>query len=67
MISNDLDLKLLALAWCEQNRNFTGLVWWPRRHYDTMSPGDFVEAFDELAARAEPFAAYPIVHVKPKR
>jgi hypothetical protein len=32
-----------------------------------MSPGDFVAAFEELARRDDPFAAYPIVHIKPTR
>lgn len=67
MVSNDLDMKLLAQAWYEQRSRFVGLVWWPRRHYATMSPGDFVAAFQELAARDDPFSPYPIVHIKPKR
>ena len=38
------------------------------RAIDTrMTPGDLLGAFDELAARDEPFAPYPIVHLKPKR
>lgn len=67
MVSNDLDVKLLAEAWYERGRRYVGLVWWPRRHYEVMSPGDFVGAFEELAALDDPFAAYPIVHLKPKR
>lgn len=32
-----------------------------------MSPGEFVAAFEELAGLDDAFAAYPIVHIKPKR
>jgi len=31
-----------------------------------MGPGDFATAFEELAAQDDPFAGYPIVHIKPK-
>ena len=67
LVSNDFDMKLLAENWFVEGRPFPGLVWWHRRHYKTMSPGDFVAAFEELAARDDPFAGYPIVHIKPKR
>ena len=46
---------------------FPGLVWWPRRLYETMGPGDFVAAFEELAGQDDAFAVYPIVHINPKR
>jgi hypothetical protein len=67
LVSNDVDMKAIAELWFLETRRFPGLVWWHRRHYETMSPGDFVAAFEELAARDEPFAEYPIVHIKPKR
>jgi Domain of unknown function (DUF5615) len=67
LVSNDIDMKLLAETWAAEGRRFPGLVWWPRRHYAAMTPGDFVAAFEELAARDDLFAAYPIVHLKPKR
>lgn len=31
-----------------------------------MKPGHFLEAFEELAREDDPFAAYPIVHIKPR-
>jgi len=67
LVSNDSDMKLLAEGWAAEGKPFPGLVWWHRRHYQTMSPGDFVAAFEELALRDDPFAGYPIVHIKPKR
>jgi hypothetical protein len=67
LVSNDIDMKLIAEAWFLEGRSFPGLIWWPRRHYAVISPGDFVAAFEELAALDEPFSAYPIIHIKPKR
>ena len=67
LVSNDIDMKMMAEAWFLEGRSFPGLVWWPRSHYAAMRPGDFVAAFEELAARDDPFAGYPIVHIKPKR
>jgi len=67
LVSNDIDMKTLAEAWFLESRTFPGLVWWPRSHYAVMRPGDFVVAFEELAGRDNPFAGYPIVHIKPNR
>lgn len=58
-------MKRMAEAWYEHARAYVGLIWWPRRYYETMSPGDFVNAFEELAAQSDPFSAYPIIHLKP--
>lgn len=66
LVSNDRDMKAIAAAWFAGARSFPGLVWWPRSHYVVMSPGDFVAAFEQLAALDEPFSAYPIIHIKPK-
>jgi len=67
LVSNDIDMKAIAEAWFLDGRSFPGLAWWPRSHYAVMSPGDFVTAFEELARRDDPFAAYPIAHIKPLR
>jgi hypothetical protein len=66
IVANDIDLKLLALRWLTEGRPFRGLVWWPREHYQRMGPGDFLDAFEELAAGDDPFASYPIVHITPR-
>jgi hypothetical protein len=67
LVSNDRDMKAIAVAWFAEGRSFSGLAWWPRSHYAVMSPGDFVEAFEELARQDDPFGLYPIVHIKPRR
>jgi hypothetical protein len=67
LVSNDSDMLLIGESWAAEGRRFPGLIWWHRRHYQHMNPGDFVAAFEELAARDDPFAAFPIVYIKPKR
>jgi hypothetical protein len=67
LVSNDRDMKAIAVAWFVEGQSFTGLVWWPREHYGRMTRGDFLEAFAALACQDDPFAVYPIVHLKPKR
>lgn len=66
MVSNDADMKALGERWLASGIPFRGLVWWPRRHYDRMSEGDFLEAFEELAVQDDPFFPYPIAFIKPK-
>jgi hypothetical protein len=65
LVSNDIDMKLLAETWVADGRRFPGLVWWRRSHYAAMSPGDIVAAFEELAAQDDDPFAYPIIHLKP--
>jgi hypothetical protein len=66
LVSNDLDMKEIAESWVAESRPFPGLVWWHRRHYAGMRPGAFVAAFEETAALEDPFAGYPILHLKPR-
>ena len=66
LVSNDTDMLVLAEQWFAEGRPFAGLIWWPRGHYRRMSPGDFCDAFEELAAQDDPFGAYSIVHLKPR-
>ena len=65
MVANDADMKALAESWLAVGKPFRGLVWWPRRHYDRMSEGDFVAAFEALAIRDDPFSPYPVLFLKP--
>lgn len=65
LVSNDIDMKILAETWFLQGKSYRGLIWWPRSHYTLMSPGGFAAAFEELAAEDDPFVGYPIVHIKP--
>ena len=66
LVSNDVDMKALGERWFEDGRRFPGLIWWPRSHYRRMTPGDFLHAFEDLAAMEDPFSPYPIVYIKPK-
>ncbi len=67
VVSNDVDMKNLAEKWFDEERRFTGLIWWPKEHHRRMRVGDFLEAFEELATQDDPFRPYPIIHVKPTR
>ncbi len=67
LVTNDDDQKEIAIRWYLEGRPFAGLVWWPQQQYRTMRPRDVVQRFEEYAAQDEPFAAYPIVHLKPPR
>lgn len=68
LVSNDVGMKAIAEAWFVDGRPFAGLVWWwPQSHYAVMGPGDFVAAFDDMAAQDNPFSGYPIVYIKPRR
>lgn len=65
LVSNDSDMKALAEIWVERGLEFPGLIWWPRSHYERMSVGDLLAAFEELGAVGEP-CEYPIRYIKPK-
>lgn len=67
LVTNDEDQKQIARQWYRVGRPFPGLIWWPQAQYRLMRPGDFVARFEELAEQADPFAAYPIIHLKPLR
>jgi hypothetical protein len=38
LVSNDLDMKMLAETWFLEGRIYRGLVWWPRSHYSQDGP-----------------------------
>ena len=65
-VTNDRGMKARAESRLKEGKPFRGMITWPRAHYLRMSPGDFVEAFEELASQDDPFAGYPIIHLKPK-
>ncbi len=64
-VMNDRPSKRIANRWLREGRRFTGVITWPQVHYRRMSDGDFLDKFEELAAKNEPFdPAYPVVHFK---
>jgi hypothetical protein len=65
MVSNDRDLRRLAVDWLRQGRVFRGLIVWPQAHWKRTTVGEMVEQFEKLASLDDPFAGYPIVHLKP--
>jgi hypothetical protein len=67
MVSCDRDVRRLAVEWLRQGGRFRGLIAWPQEHHARMSVGEFVEEFETLASTDDPFAGYPIIHLKPSR
>jgi hypothetical protein len=65
-LTNDRRIEPIAHAWLREGKAFRGLICWPRSHYERMSAGDFLEAFEEIARQDDPFR-YPVVHIKAKR
>jgi hypothetical protein len=66
MLSNDRDVRRLAVKCLRQGRRFRGLIAWPQDHYARMTIADFIEQFEGLASKDDPFS-YPIQYLKPKR
>lgn len=68
LVSNDHDQLAEAQRWVTEGRDFRGLVWWSKvTERRRMTVGRFLEAFEELARRADdPFAGYPIVYLRPE-
>jgi len=62
-VTNDEPIHKLAMRWLSEGRPFPGLVFWRQERYQEMTTGDFLKAFDALAAQEEPFA-YPIYYPK---
>jgi hypothetical protein len=68
LVGNDSHMKAKAEQWLEEGRPFLGLVWWPQGHYRKITAGEFVESFEELAAKDDPFpGVYRIAFIHPKR
>jgi hypothetical protein len=65
LVSNDRDVRTLAVEWLRNGKRFRGLVAWPQEHYERMTAGEILEQFEALAAQEDPFA-YPIQYIKPK-
>jgi len=66
-VTNDRRIENnIVRVWLERERSFRGMICWPRSHYERMSPGAFVEAFEELARQEDPFREYPVLHLRQK-
>lgn len=65
LVTNDDDQRQIARQWYRDQKPFPGLIWWPQAQYQLMRPSDVVARFEEYAAQDDPFAIYPILHLKP--
>jgi hypothetical protein len=67
LVTNDAGQEARAQQWYEAKHSFPGLIVWRQAVYDQMSYGQLVDAFEELAQQDDPFAAYPVIRIWPKR
>ena len=65
LVANDLDQYMIAMEWIRQGRAFPGLITWPQQVSNRHPVRAFLNAFDDLAAKDEPFM-YPIVRLRPR-
>jgi len=66
LVSNDEGQQLRAVTWHAEGRTFPGLITWRQEMYKLMTYGELAEAFERLAEQDEPFAAYPIIRIRPR-
>lgn len=65
LATSDDRVHVIAHQWLAENRPFRMVYWWQER-LRTMTDGDMLRAFEEIAAKPDAFA-YPIEYIKPKR
>jgi hypothetical protein len=65
-VTNDEPAEAIAIRWLAVGQPFRGLICWVQEHQRRMTVGDLIKAFEELAAKDDPFQPYPIVHIRPK-
>jgi hypothetical protein len=63
LVTNDNGQRQRARAWYQEGRAFRGVIWWPQVDYKGRTPGDFLNAFEDLAATEDPFSRYPILYL----
>ena len=67
IVSNDRDLLEIAETWFAKGQVFPGLIYWAQRtHHGLISIASFLDAFEELARKPDPFSPYPILRLRPK-
>jgi hypothetical protein len=67
LVTSDAGHEARAQQWHRERRPFRGLIVWRQTVYDQMSYRQLAEVFEELAAKDDPFADYPIVRIWPRR
>jgi hypothetical protein len=66
LVGNDRDQLLIALRRAAEGRRFPGFITWRRKLHRSFAVGAFLDAFEDLAAKDDPFA-FPIVYLQPRR
>jgi len=66
LVAYDRHQRQIALDWIEAGKPFRGYITWKQKLHERMSVGEFLEAFEALAAEDDPFA-YKIRYITPKR
>ena len=64
LVTNDQPSIDEAKRWLREEKSFTGVVTWPRKHYARMSIGEIVDKIEALTYEEDPFA-YPIRYIRP--
>jgi hypothetical protein len=67
LVTNDEDQEATADQWYRAERPFPGVIAWCQKLYRQVSNAEILECFENLARQDEPFAAYPIIHLKPPK
>jgi hypothetical protein len=67
LITSDEDQEAIAVEWYRAGRPFPGLIIWRQELNEQMGYGALLKAFDDLALQDNPFGAYPIIRIWPKR
>ena len=65
LVSNDIDMKMLAETWFLEGRSYPGLVV-ASLHYNVMVPGTPWPPSRNSPLKTTPLPADPIVHIKPE-
>ena len=65
LVAHDRHQRQIALDWIDAGKPFRGYITWKQKHHERMSVGDFLAAFEVLAAEDDPFA-YLIRYITPK-
>jgi hypothetical protein len=65
LVAHDRHQRQIALDWIAAGQPFRGYIAWKQKHHERMTVGEFLDAFEALAAEDDPFA-YPIRYITPK-
>lgn len=67
LVTNDEDQDIIADQWYRAGKPFPGVVAWRQKIYAQTSNSQILEYFENLALQDNPFAGYPILHLKPPK